>query len=235
MEVVPTTPPDSEGLEMCPAELLQPAQDEEVASHDLPPSVESWRDVASQLGQLLASAACLVERMSPAGAQSSDWMAFQHHFEAVYISVGWSSDEALRSMPTALDDDSLAVLNYIPVADWATLPQACEQMAAIFDGPSNARRRFLLQRWVEAEMPLAFRSTLLVLGQAAVLNILALECPLLLARELGIVLSIVEEADLSSLRVAQGIHLSLCPWPAVVACTGEQMESEAITPQDGAL
>ncbi|CAM9521376.1 unnamed protein product [Lampetra planeri] len=165
MEVVPTTPPDSEGLEMCPAELLQPAQDEEVASHDLPPSVESWRDVAN----------------------------------------------------------------------WATLPQACEQMAAIFDGPSNARRRFLLQRWVEAEMPLAFRSTLLVLGQAAVLNILALECPLLLARELGIVLSIVEEADLSSLRVAQGIHLGLCPWPAVVACTGEQMESEAITPQDGAL
>ncbi|CAM9371543.1 unnamed protein product [Lampetra planeri] len=106
----------------------------------------------------------------PFTASGGDWTSFWHHFEAAYISVGWSSEEALRSLLMAFDDDSLAVLNAIPAMDQATLPQACAQMAAIFDPPSNAHRRFLLRRRGEAETHLAFCSALLALGQAAYPN-----------------------------------------------------------------
>ncbi|CAM9644479.1 unnamed protein product [Lampetra planeri] len=53
----------------------------------------------------------------------------------------------------------------------------------------------------------------------AALDSLALERLLSLARELGVVLAIAEEADLTSFKVAQCIqaHLGLRQWPTVTA------------------
>ncbi|CAM9854622.1 unnamed protein product, partial [Lampetra fluviatilis] len=103
-----------------------------------------------------------------------------------------------------------------------------------------ARQKFLLRRRGEAKTPLAFRSSLLALGRAAYLNMdcaalnsLALECLLSLARELGVVLEIAEEADISSLKLVQGIqaHLDLasglvwrCSSPGVAVCATPGLE-----------
>ncbi|CAN0105873.1 unnamed protein product [Lampetra planeri] len=102
---------------------------------------------------------------------------------------------------------------------------AYAQMAAIFEPPSSARQKFLLRKRGEAETPLAFCSSLLVLGRAAYPNMdgaaldsLALERLLSLARELGVVLAIGKEADISSLKVAQGDPS--IPLPAPVAWCG---------------
>ncbi|CAM9859868.1 unnamed protein product [Lampetra fluviatilis] len=115
-------------------------------------------------------------------AAGGDWTAFQRCFKAACILVGSSDKEALRALPTALDYDSLVAFEAIPAADRVTLPQACAQIAAIFDPQSNARRKFVLRRRWEAEMPLTFCIELLVLGHTAyprmeqtVLNSLALE------------------------------------------------------------
>ncbi|CAM9681838.1 unnamed protein product [Lampetra planeri] len=141
-------------------------------------------------------------------AAGGDWTAFQRHFKASCALVGWSDKEALRALPMALDDDSLAVFEAIPEADRAMLPRAYTQMAAIFDPPSNARRRFVLRRRGEAEMPLAFHSMLLALGHAAYprMEHTALERLLSLAQELGVSLPVMEEDDLSSLKVARCIQ-----------------------------
>ncbi|CAM9590463.1 unnamed protein product [Lampetra planeri] len=79
-------------------------------------------------------------------AAGGNWTAFQRRFKASCALVGWSNEEALRALPTALDDNSLGAFEAIPEADWTTLHRACAQMAAIFDPPSNARRRFMLWR-----------------------------------------------------------------------------------------
>ncbi|CAM9559433.1 unnamed protein product [Lampetra fluviatilis] len=85
---------------------------------------------------------------------------------------------------------------------------------AIFDPLSNIHRRFLLIKRGDT----VFRSALLALGQAAYLSTdraaldsLALERLLVLARELGIVLTIAAANNLTSLHVARNIqaHLSL--------------------------
>ncbi|CAN0116995.1 unnamed protein product [Lampetra fluviatilis] len=109
-------------------------------------------------------------------------------------------EEALKVLPTALDDRTLAAFISIPPANRAMLQDA------IFEPPS--------------ETPLAYRSSLLVLARVAypfmdgsALESLALERVLCLAWELGVALAIAEEADISSLRVAQGIqaHLAVRP------------------------
>ncbi|XP_075923853.1 uncharacterized protein LOC142924846 [Petromyzon marinus] len=169
-------------------------------------------------------------------AAGGDWTAFCRHFEAVYRSVDWSMDEALRALPTALDDDSLTAFYSIPEADRSSLADAYSTMAAIFDPPSNSCRRFLLRKWRDTEMALAFLSVLLALRQAAypsmdraALDSLALVRLLALARELGIVLSIADDNDLMSLQVARNIqaHLIHRGWPAAMACTEEKGNSES--------
>ncbi|CAN0165381.1 unnamed protein product [Lampetra planeri] len=68
-EEVPTTSPESEASEMCPAELLQPVQEMEAIARGHSPSPEGWQLLISQLGQLLQSTVRLVSLMSEAGAQ----------------------------------------------------------------------------------------------------------------------------------------------------------------------
>ncbi|CAM9377956.1 unnamed protein product [Lampetra planeri] len=109
-------------------------------------------------------------------------------------------------------------------------------MAAIFELPSSACQKFLLRRQWEAETPLVFCSALLALGWAAysnmdcaVLDSLALERLLSLARELSVVLAIAEESDNSSLKVAQGIQAHLHQWPSVAECAGVLGPAEAGT------
>ncbi|CAN0381107.1 unnamed protein product [Lampetra planeri] len=62
--------------------------------------------------------------------------------EGVMSCSRWTEEEAL---PTALNDDVLAAFRAIPEKDRATLQWAYVHIAAIFDPPSNARRRFLQQ------------------------------------------------------------------------------------------
>ncbi|CAM9304192.1 unnamed protein product [Lampetra fluviatilis] len=121
-------------------------------------------------------------------AAGGDWIAFQRCFKAACPLVGWFDMKALQALPTEQDDDYLAEFEAIPEADRATLPRACAQMAAIFDPPSNACQRFVLQRRGEAKTPVTFCSALLALGHAAyphmeqtALDFLALERLLSLA------------------------------------------------------
>ncbi|CAM9275524.1 unnamed protein product [Lampetra fluviatilis] len=121
-------------------------------------------------------------------------------------------EEALRALPTALDDNALVAFRAILESDRSTLQRAYAQMAAVFDPPYNARRRFLQWKRGEAETPLAFRSTLLALGQKAyphidwtALDSLAVERLLSLAQELGVVLTTTEDDELTSLKVARPI------------------------------
>ncbi|CAM9283398.1 unnamed protein product [Lampetra fluviatilis] len=163
-------------------------------------------------------------------AAGGDWTAFRRRFEATYISVGWTSREGLQALPMALDDDSLAAFFAIPELDRATVTRTYTEMAAIFDPPSNVQRRFRLRRWGENQTPLAYHSALLASGHAAfplmdrvTLDSLALERLLSLAQELGIILAVTEEDDLTSLQVAHGIqaHFNLKEWPAVAASAME--------------
>ncbi|CAM9511506.1 unnamed protein product [Lampetra fluviatilis] len=109
------------------------------------------------------------------------------------------------------------------------------QMDNVFEPPSSARLKFSLRRREEGELPLAFRCSLLALAQTAypdlqgrALDSMALERLLDLAREVGIVLSINNDRQITSLVVAENIqaHLSLHQQPqiavfaGVVACAG---------------
>ncbi|CAN0418681.1 unnamed protein product [Lampetra fluviatilis] len=80
----------------------------------------------------------------------------------------------------------------------------------------------------DAETPLAFRSALLALARAAYTSmdaaardLLALECLLFLVRELGVALSVANEAD--SLVPQSGTRYSGTPQPSIVM---------AVTPRD---
>ncbi|CAN0118384.1 unnamed protein product [Lampetra fluviatilis] len=81
--------------------------------------------------------------------------------------AGQTEAEALRALPTALDDDALTAFCTIPPTERAMLPRAFAQIAAIYDPPSKVRHKFATRRRGETEMPLAFRSALLVLAKAA--------------------------------------------------------------------
>ncbi|CAM9704395.1 unnamed protein product [Lampetra planeri] len=68
----------------------------------------------------------------------------------------------------------------------------------------------------------------------AALGSLALERLLSLVQELSVALSITEEDDLTSLKVALCIqaHFSLRQWPTMAACTGEAADPEGPTPKE---
>ncbi|CAN0435129.1 unnamed protein product [Lampetra fluviatilis] len=107
------------------------------------------------------------------------------------------------------------------------LQAACQQMTAVFEPSSRARFKFSTRRREEGESLLAFRCALLALAQATYpdlegkgLDSLALDRLLALMAELGIVLSIPEEAKITSLAVVHNMqfHLALrCP-AVVAAC-----------------
>ncbi|CAM9675320.1 unnamed protein product [Lampetra planeri] len=78
-------------------------------------------------------------------AAGGDWRAFHRRFEAAYISVGWTSQEAFQALSTALDDDSLAAFFAIPESDRTTFAHAYDEMAANFGPSSNVKRRFRLR------------------------------------------------------------------------------------------
>ncbi|CAM9511783.1 unnamed protein product [Lampetra fluviatilis] len=155
-----------------------------------------------------------------------DWVAFKRRFQTNCILAGQT--EALRALPTALDNDTLAAFCTILPTERATLPQAFAQMTAIYDPPSNVCHKITTQRMGEAKMSLAFRSVLLVLAKAAFpkmdhAGVDSLVCKrlLTLAKDLNIVLPTTEEDDLFFLKVARCIqaHLLLKQQTGLVACT----------------
>ncbi|CAN0252099.1 unnamed protein product [Lampetra planeri] len=198
------------------AAILVVGRDEDPAKLDLPPNPPI--EVLSLKCRLP-----FAERFSAAGG---DWEAFHCRFSANCKLAGWTEVEVLRALPTALDDDALAAFYAIPRTERVTLPKAFAQMAAIYDPPSNVRHKFALRRWREAETPLAFRSALLSLGQAALpkmeqagLDSLVLERILALAQELdvgGEVTQGDEEGETSGggPSLAQGVALSSTTTPA---------------------
>ncbi|CAN0414529.1 unnamed protein product [Lampetra fluviatilis] len=154
-------------------------------------------------------------------AKVGDWTAFTRCFRAVYESLDWVESDALRALPTALDDDALAAFYSISVKVCSLLAGAFAAMQDIYEPRSVAKRKFQLRKWEDTESPLTYGSALLALGQAAypamdqaALNSLAQEKLLLMAKELRVVLSLPSNSDddMSSLQIARNIktNLDLC-------------------------
>ncbi|XP_061407116.1 uncharacterized protein LOC133342164 [Lethenteron reissneri] len=203
--------------------MLPPPQ--HVASAGWPAGAACLPHLAAQRGQWQRR----LPDVAPFVAQGGDWSAFQDRFDAAYMSVGWSMEEALPALPTCLDERALQAFKSIHPANRATLPAAYIQMANVFEPPSTAQLKFSLRRREEGELPLAFRCSLLALAQAAypdlygrALDSMALGKLLDLARELGIALSINNDRQITSLAVAENIqaHLSLRQRPQMAACAG---------------
>ncbi|CAM9768724.1 unnamed protein product [Lampetra planeri] len=191
-----------------------------------------WPAGAAWLPHLVAPRGQWQRRLpdvAPFVAQGGDWLTFQDRFDAAYMSVGWSMEEALPALPTCLDERALQAFKSIHPANRATLPAAYIQMANVFEPPSCTQLKFSLRRREEGELPLAFRCSLLALAQAAypdlygrALDSMALGKLLDLARELRIALSINNDRQITSLAVAENIqaHLSLRQRPQMAACAG---------------
>ncbi|XP_032819474.1 uncharacterized protein LOC116947623 [Petromyzon marinus] len=198
-------------------------------------------DSASTPPTVCSAPLCRLPQVHAFSATEGDWMAFHLRFKAEYRSIKWSEHEALRALPTALDDDSLAAFYSIPEADRSSLASACAAMAALYAPPSTIRKKFQLRKWGDTDSPLAFHSALLALRRAAypsmdraALDSLALERRLTVAKELGNVLSVTADDNLSSLQVAKNIpvHLGLREEPAATVCTmveGDSMASDSST------
>ncbi|CAN0438147.1 unnamed protein product [Lampetra fluviatilis] len=96
--------------------------------------------------------------------RATEWHFISASRLCIIRSVDWSEHEALRVLPTALDDDSLAVFYSILEADRSSLVGACAAMAAIYEPSLTIRRKFQLRKRGDTESPLAFRSALLALS-----------------------------------------------------------------------
>ncbi|CAN0119854.1 unnamed protein product [Lampetra fluviatilis] len=149
-------------------------------------------------------------------ARGGDLAAFARRFVSNCEMAGWTVDVALRALPSTLDDVALATFLTIPQKDRSTLQQALDQMALVYGPPSETRHRFTSRKREADETPLAYRSTMMALAQAAYprmddvgIDAVALEKLLVLARELRIAIHITDEGDLSSLRNARYLHTEL--------------------------
>ncbi|CAM9646586.1 unnamed protein product [Lampetra planeri] len=147
--------------------------------------------------------------------------------------------EALRVLPTALDDNALTAFDAILSEHKSMLPQTLVQMEEIFAPPSNKCQKFSTRRRGEAKTPLAFRSGLMALAKSAYPGMdhvrrdsLVLERMLMLAQGLKVVMPATGEDDLSSLQVAWCLqaHLDIQQRATVAACTGPPEGSGA--PED---
>ncbi|CAN0426972.1 unnamed protein product [Lampetra planeri] len=78
---------------------------------------------------------CVKEFAAAVGA----WAVFRRQFTATCELAGWTDAEALRALPTTLNDDALGPFYAIPPKDREMLQQALVQMVGIFDPPSNVR------------------------------------------------------------------------------------------------
>ncbi|CAM9423576.1 unnamed protein product [Lampetra fluviatilis] len=163
-------------------------------------------------------------------AAGGDWSAFVRRFEAAYRSVNWMEDQALRALPTALDDDRLAAFWAIPADKKATLQGAYREMAAVYNPPSATRGKFLQRCRGNAETPVAYHGALMALGLAAysqldqaALDSLLMEKMLELASEMGVVLPVIDEDAQTSLWAARCLqaHETLRKRTRVAAWTGK--------------
>ncbi|CAM9837619.1 unnamed protein product, partial [Lampetra planeri] len=102
--------------------------------------------VASRLKKRLS----FVREFTAAGG---DKVAFQCCFVAACSLAEWTEEEALRALPTALDDDALAALDAIP-------DEQKTKMGAIFAPASAKRHKVSTRKRGEAEMPLAYHCAL---------------------------------------------------------------------------
>ncbi|XP_075910768.1 uncharacterized protein LOC142906548 [Petromyzon marinus] len=194
---------------------IQNARDSSPAKTDLPPT-------ALQADRGFP----FVRKFAAAGG---DWEAFCRRFSAAFKLMGWTEEEALRTLPLVLDDDALAEFNRIPDDHKATLAQALAQMGAIFAPPSMKRHKFAMRRRGEVETPLAYRMALLSLAKSAYpqmgqvgWDVLILEKMLPLARDLQVVLPAMVDDDLTSLQVARCLeaHFFIRRRAGMVASTG---------------
>ncbi|XP_075925949.1 uncharacterized protein LOC142929173 [Petromyzon marinus] len=130
--------------------------------------------------------------------------------------VGWSDAQALRALPVTLDDDALASLLTIPRHKRVTLQLALRRMSDVYGPPSDVHSRFYDRRRRPKESPLAFRTALLAMARAGyprmddeAIDAIVLQKMLELARELRIVIQVVDDDSMCSLRAARCIHAHL--------------------------
>ncbi|CAN0364804.1 unnamed protein product [Lampetra fluviatilis] len=132
----------------------------------------------------------------------------------------------------ALNDESLAIFKAIPTEWRAMLQTTCHKMADVFNLPSNAKITFQKHRQEEAESPVACRSALMALGQAAysrldeaALDSLVMEKMLPLVQKMAVALFIIQEEEQTSLWVARSLRIQ------------EQMsiQSRVVAPSGGDL
>ncbi|CAM9642246.1 unnamed protein product [Lampetra planeri] len=177
-------------------------------------------------------------------AAGGDCEVFKPCFSTSCTLVGRMEEEALKALPTSLNNNALAAFYVIPPAQRSMLQQAFKDMAAVHDPPSSVHNRFAEHQRGETEMPLAFRSALLSLPQAAFpkmepagIDSLVLERLLGLAKELNVTLPASEEDDPSSLVIARCIqtHLGLKRHKGLVTCAApasgrEELEEDEPAP-----
>ncbi|CAM9509760.1 unnamed protein product [Lampetra fluviatilis] len=130
--------------------------------------------------------------------------------------VGWTDMQALRALPATLDDDALDAFITILKRDRATLQLALRQMSDIYGPPSDVRHHFYERQRNSKESPLVFCSALLAMARAAyprmddeAIDALVLQKLLELVRELCIVIQVVDDENMCSLRAARSIHTHL--------------------------
>ncbi|XP_075912293.1 uncharacterized protein LOC142907102 [Petromyzon marinus] len=150
-------------------------------------------------------------------AKVGDWTAFTRQFRAAYQSLEWTESDALRALPTALDDDLLAMFNGIPAAVRSMLAGAFAAMQVVYEPRSVAKLDSSKGSGRARNLP--SRSAALALGQAAypamdqeALDTLLQEKLLLLAKDLCVVLSLPDsnnDDDMSSLQIARNIQVNL--------------------------
>ncbi|CAM9746768.1 unnamed protein product [Lampetra fluviatilis] len=102
--------------------------------------------------QLPAATPVLEGERRPQDGSIADLLAavFHRRFTVTCTMAGWTDSEALRALPTTLDDDALAAFFAIPTEDRTMLQESLTQLAGIFDPPSNMHHRFAAHRWGEA-------------------------------------------------------------------------------------
>ncbi|XP_078460325.1 uncharacterized protein LOC144724911 [Lampetra planeri] len=158
-----------------------------------------------------------------------DWSAFTWRFESAFRSVRWTEAEALKALPTLLDDVSLAVFRSIPATKKKTLRDAFTKMAEFYDPPTAATRKFMSRRRGPEESPLAYRGALLALAMAAypdstadLLDPLILSRMLELSQELNISLPVCGHEPLTLRWVARCLDakFNLKRWDQMAAWTG---------------
>ncbi|CAM9371691.1 unnamed protein product [Lampetra planeri] len=132
-------------------------------------------------------------------AKVGDWTTFTWRFRAAYESLDWAESDALRALPTALDDDALAAFYGIPAKICSSLAGAFAAMQDIYEPRNSDDDMSSLQiaRNIQTNLDLRDEPTAVV-AQPLVVCAGAARCP-------------AELEELGPLAAAAGLPLASLP------------------------